>query len=612
MYELRDYQQKVHDSTIEHMRETYKSGKFDPAFANVTVGGGKTVLIAFAVQQIMTREGNSVLVLARQGELIDQDALDARAIGIKLSIFSASLNQKSTYYPVIFGTEGTVGRALNNEFKDSTFTAILIDECHHVDWQSCISDSDDDSTQYGNIIKHFQANAERLGKKPPLIIGYTGSPYRGSESIYGKFWRKQLSDVSTYELINKGFLVPPVFGFGDDDHHYESLKKYEIKGGEGAQDFTSKELAAMGREICKEQTKTQQIMQEVMHRTKDRDGGVMITCASKKHCEQVSECLPDGTWGIVTDSTSTKKRMEIIKGIKENKIKYIIQIGCLSTGFNAPTLSTSVILRKIGSLTLLIQLIGRVLRTLKPEHIEKGMVKKDALVLDYSDSIEAIGNLYDDPIVSAAMEQKGKGPKGETQECQLCSTMNSEYAVRCVGQSQNSEDGRCEHYFMYNECKNCGAHNAPSSKTCRKCDAVMIDPNANLKNKAYSDADFKKVLSMTIEETSGGKIGVYYKLDSMVQSMGIEVQEEAVEYFDPFFANQPWQKAKWREFILDHVSSKTWQRALLACKSVDEVLINRSAIEMPVEITHRKNEKSFSIINRKRFERDVNAVECEE
>lgn len=129
MYELRDYQQKVHNSTIEHMRETYRSGKFDPAFANVTVGGGKTVLIAFAVQQIMTREGNSVLVLARQGELIAQNSEDARAIGIKLSIFSASLNQKSTYYPVIFGTEGTVGRALNNEFKDSTFTAILIDEC---------------------------------------------------------------------------------------------------------------------------------------------------------------------------------------------------------------------------------------------------------------------------------------------------------------------------------------------------------------------------------------------------------------------------------------------------------------------------------------------------
>ena len=124
MYKLRDYQQKVHDSTLKHMRETYKSGKFEPAFSSVTVGGGKTVLIAFLVKQIMQNKDNSVLVLARQGELVAQNADDARAIGIKLSIFSASLNQKSTYYPVVFGTEGTIGRALNNEFKDDLSSCV--------------------------------------------------------------------------------------------------------------------------------------------------------------------------------------------------------------------------------------------------------------------------------------------------------------------------------------------------------------------------------------------------------------------------------------------------------------------------------------------------------
>jgi len=601
MYELRDYQQKVHDSTLQHMRDTYKTGNFDPAYASVTVGGGKTVLIAFLVQQIISRPGNSVLVLARQGELVDQNALDARAIGIKLSIFSASLNQKSTYYPVIFGTEGTVGRALDKEFKDRAFTAILIDECHHVNWQSCISDSEEDKSQYGNIIKHFQSNAERLGDKPPLIIGYTGSPYRGSESIYGKFWRKQLSDVSTYELINKGFLVPPVFGFGDDDHHYEALDKYQIKGGEGAQDFTAKELAAMGRDICKEQTKTQKIIQEVMARTENRDGGVMITCASKKHCEQVAECLPEGSWGIITDSTSTKKRMEILNDIKSNNIKYIIQIGCLSTGFNAPTLSTSVILRKIGSLTLLIQLIGRVLRILKPEHEEMGIVKKDALVLDYSDSIEAIGNLYDDPIVQQAMEQKGTKGEGTPQECPLCSTMNSEFAVRCIGQAQTSDDGRCEHYFMFNECGNCGAHNAPSAKTCRTCDAVMIDPNANLKNKAYTDADYKKVLSMSLTQTQKEGIWVCYELDSTYMQNGIEFPEIAKEYFNPFSTKQ-WERATWRKFVIEHVESETWQRGIMAAKNFAQLKQNEMVLKAPTFITHRKNDKGFSIINRKKFD----------
>ena len=588
MFELRDYQQKAHLSTVKHCKESS-----EPAYINCSVGGGKTVLIAAIVKHVSER-GGSVLVLARQGELVKQGAETARACGIKLSVFSASLNQKSTYYPVIFGTEGTVGRALDNEFKDRKFSLICIDEAHMVSWSDALLDEPE--TQYGKIIKHFKGLNKNL-----RLVGYTGSPYRGSESIYGPFWKKQLSDISTYELIGKGFLVPPTFGFSDENNHYESLGKFGIKGGDGAEDFSAKEMAAMGRAVCKEQTKTQEIMQEVIHRTKDKLG-VLITCASKKHCEQVSECLPEGSWGIVTDSTTAKKRMEILEAAKAGKLKYVIQIGCLTTGVDISQWQVCVILRNIGSLTLLIQLIGRVLRTLKPHEVEQGLVKKEALILDYSSTLEAIGNLYDDPILQQAMEQKGKAPAGEQIECPLCATLNSEYAVRCIGQEQTSEDGRCEHYFMFNECGNCGAHNAPSARTCRKCDAVMIDPNANLKNKAYSDADYKKVKSMVIEETNGGKLGVYYYLDSTYMHNGIEQQEVALEYYDPFFGNQKWQKVKWKEFVLEHVVSGTWQKAVLACKSIAEVKQNISAFRAPIEITHRKNDKGFSIINRKKFE----------
>lgn len=588
MFELRDYQQKAHLSTVKHCKESS-----EPAYINCSVGGGKTVLIAAIVKHVSER-GGSVLVLARQGELVKQGAETARACGIKLSVFSASLNQKSTYYPVIFGTEGTVGRALDNEFKDRKFSLICIDEAHMVSWSDALLDEPE--TQYGKIIKHFKGLNKNL-----RLVGYTGSPYRGSESIYGPFWKKQLSDISTYELIGKGFLVPPTFGFSDENNHYESLGKFGIKGGDGAEDFSAKEMAAMGRAVCKEQTKTQEIMQEVIHRTKDKLG-VLITCASKKHCEQVSECLPEGSWGIVTDSTTAKKRMEILEAAKAGKLKYVIQIGCLTTGVDNSQWQVCVILRNIGSLTLLIQLIGRVLRTLKPHEVEQGLVKKEALILDYSSTLEAMGNIYDDPILQQAMEQKGKAPAGEQIECPLCSTLNSEYAVRCIGQNQTSDDGRCEHYFMFNECGNCGSHNAPSAKSCRKCNAVMIDPNANLKNKAYSDADFKNVKSMVIDETNGGKIGVYYYLDSTYMHNGIEQNEVALEYYDPFFGNQRWQKAKWREFVMDHVVSETWQRAVLACKSIAEVKQNLSAFRAPKRITHRKNDKGFSIINRREFE----------
>jgi len=592
MYKLRDYQQKAHDSTVEHCRDCHKSQTFDPAFVAASVGAGKTLSIAFMAKHV-SEKGGRVLVLARQGELIKQNAEDAQAIGLRVSIFSASLNQKSTYYPIVFGTEGTVGRSLTTVFKNAKFDVILIDECHMVPWQDAISQEPE--TQYGKILNHFKAINPKV-----MVVGYTGSPYRGSESILGPYWKKQLSDISTYELINKGFLVPPLFGFGDEAHQYESMAKFDIKGGEGANDFTSKEMAAMGRAVCKEQTKTQEIMAEVIERTKNRHG-VLITCASRKHCEQVAECLPDGSWGIVTDSTSTKERMRILDGAKDGSIKYVMQIGCLTTGVNVPLWDTCVILRKIGSLTLIIQLIGRVLRTLKEHQVEAGLIKNDALVLDYTDTLEQMGDIYCDPLLEQATLSR-KNPSDVTQECPLCQQVNTEFAVRCIGHDESSEDGRCEHYFMFNECKNCGAHNAPTAKTCRKCEAVLIDPNAALTGKAYSDADYKEVERMELTESTGGKLRVAYYLKSMISKMGIEEHEVAIEWLDPFF-NTQFHRAKWRQFVEDHVSSNQWKRALRSCTSVADIIQNQSAIEVPEAITHRINDKGFSVINRKKFKR---------
>jgi len=583
MYELRDYQQKAHDATIEHCKNSK-----EPAFIGCTVGGGKTVLIA-AIAKHVSEKGGKVLVLARQGELVEQGSLTGWECGIKNSVYSASLNKKSTYYPVIYGTEGTVQRSLETTFNDFKFSVILVDECHHLDPLDCLQDEPE--SQYGKIIKHFRTLNHNL-----RVIGYTGSPYRGKDSILGEFWKKQLSDVSTFELINKGFLVPPVFGFGDDEHAYD-LSAFNKK--DETEDYTQKELQAMGRAITKEKDKTQMIMEEVIERTKDKLG-VMITCASKKHCEQVAECLPDGTWGIVTDSTNTKERRKILLDIKTGKRKFVIQIGCLTTGIDLSLLQVSVILRKIGSLSLLIQLMGRVFRTLKPHEIDAGLVKDEALILDYTDTMMSFGDIFDDPIVGQAIAQKAK-QKDAVLECPACSTYNSEYAVRCCGTDLNSTDGRCEYFFKYNECKNCGAKNAPTSKSCRNCDAVMIDPNSALVHKAYTDADYKSVKQMTFTTTKNGKLKITYDLDSTYFKDGEEFPEFAVEMFAIGGDVQQYERARWFKFVDQHINGREFKRKAAAFRSVQDVITMKAMFDKPTEITHRKNDKGFSIISRKKF-----------
>lgn len=573
-----EYQEPAHNKTIEHCKD-YKGAGIN----NLTVGAGKSLLIA-SVSKHVNSKGGKVLVLSRQGEIIEQNSDEAWSVGCKNSIFSASLNQKSITYPCVMGTEKTVANHLNHEFSRFIPNLILIDECHMLDPLDLKKDKPE--TSYGKIITHF------LRLNPKLrIVGYTGTPFRGRTSVYGDFWREEIHQVSTMELVSLGYLVPPVFGFSDDLHHYDL---HEFDKVDKHEDYSSKELVAMQRKISKDKIMTHRIMEEVVNRCKDRLG-VLITCAGKKHCEQVAECLPPGSWGIVTDDTSTKKRRKILSDAKEGKIKYVIQVGCLTTGFNAPIIDTCVILRRIGSLTLLVQLIGRVLRTLKPHQIDEGLNKNDALVLDYTDTFESMGEIFDDPILNKAVAAKAD-ESGDYLECPKCQTHNSKYAVRCIGGGLN----RCDHFFQFQECQKCGTKNAPTAQACRNCQAILIDPNKALLNKAYTDADYKPVLKTFFEPTkSGDGLKVVYQLDSTYHHQGIEKQEFATEYLKPF-GQQPHEKQKWRSFVSAHVSNG-FRVQLSRMRNIQEILRSKAIFDMPCEITHRVNPKGFSIINRKKF-----------
>lgn len=605
MYELRpEYQLPAHIATIEHCKASA-----EPAYHNMSVGAGKTINIGFMCQHV-TNKGGKVLVLARQGELIQQNSDDAWSIGVKNSIFSASLNKFSTVFDCVMGTEGTVANHLLNAFSQWVPSLVLIDECHHVDWQdveACVAAMrtganfyDAEFGQYAKIIAHFML------KNPKLrIVGYTGSPYRGTDSIKGGFWKHQLSDVGTLRLISLGFLVPPVFGFGDDEHHY-NLEEFKPSGGEGAHDFTPKELAAMGRKLCKERTMTEQIMDLVQREAQNRLG-VLITCASKKHCEQVAECLPAGTWGIVTDDTSTKARKTILDKAKAGELKYVIQISCLTTGVNVPRWDFLVILRRIGSLTLITQLVGRVLRHLKPEQQAAGLIKNDALVWDFTDTFESLGTVYDDPMLTQAMAQRSGDKRADMIECPKCSTLNSKHARRCSGIDLKNQ--RCDHFWQFRECKACGAHNDTTAKECRECHAVLIDPNTKLLGKAYTDADFKPVLRFKASPGKGDNIIVTYELDAEYSDDGVIKKEIAREFFSPF-STQPHIKNMWYRWLMQHSPLPDKKNQIIRFRTAAEIAaaINQHA-EAPTHITHRINDKGYSVINRKKFASAADVVE---
>ena len=612
--EPRPYQWLVYEKTAEVIRKFGKDPK--PSFVTASVGAGKTIMIAMIARrfQDMGWEG---LVIARQGEIIEQDAEELWNLSVKNSLFSASLGRKSTAYPLIAGTEGTIINGLFDK-KDESGNAlskgalsdfcpryILIDECHQMNWEDVVSESPE--TQYGVIMTELNRRCKAKYGHDVIVIGYTGSPFRGTDSIKGAYWKHEIVNIDTKYLVDIGFLVPTIFGLHDiDDLHYD-LSAFEASGSDGTQDFTSEQLKQMQKEILEQGTLTQKIMLKVMELTKNRNG-VLITCAGKKHCQEAAKYLPEGSYAIVTEDMGQKARRKALKDAYTGKIKYVFQIGCLTTGVNIPLWDTSVILRKIMSLTLLVQLLGRGMRLLKKEQIDAGYHKEDHLVLDFSGTMFELGQLYEDPILEEAEAQRSKR-SGEQVPCPKCGTMNSPYARRCIGKDALSPDGRCEEFFSYIRCgfdkhgirifdDGCGTKNDPTARYCRHCDHVLRDPNAALNERAYTDNEWTEVKDFKIELTKDEK-GVVYRYFIMKEN---GKEGWANEVFYPFGRQEKYLKNQFKiKGLLNHVSDRKLIDNLMNCHSAKAFMAFTGLIRAPKRITHRFNDKGRDIIHRKDF-----------
>lgn len=612
--EPRPYQWLVYEKTAEVIRKFGKDPK--PSFVTASVGAGKTIMIAMIARrfQDMGWEG---LVIARQGEIIEQDAEELWNLSVKNSLFSASLGRKSTAYPLIAGTEGTIINGLFDKKGDSGNILskgalsdfcpryILIDECHQMNWEDVVSESPE--TQYGVIMTELNRRCKAKYGHDVIVIGYTGSPFRGTDSIKGAYWKHEIVNIDTKYLVDIGFLVPTIFGLHDiDDLHYD-LSAFEASGSDGTQDFTAEQLKQMQKEILEQGTLTQKIMLKVMELTKNRNG-VLITCAGKKHCQEAAKYLPEGSYAIVTEDMGQKARRKALKDAYTGKIKYVFQIGCLTTGVNIPLWDTSVILRKIMSLTLLVQLLGRGMRLLKKEQIDAGYHKEDHLVLDFSGTMFELGQLYEDPILEEAEAQRSKR-SGEQVPCPKCGTMNSPYARRCIGKDALSPDGRCEEFFSYIRCgfdkhgirifdDGCGTKNDPTARYCRHCDHVLRDPNAALNERAYTDNEWTEVKDFKIELTKDEK-GVVYRYFIMKEN---GKEGWANEVFYPFGRQEKYLKNQFKiKGLLNHVSDRNLIDNLMNCHNAKSFMAFTGLIRAPKRITHRFNDKGRDIIHRKDF-----------
>lgn len=490
---LRPYQQAASDAAIAWMRQSV-----EPACIEAVTAAGKSHVIADMALRIHDMTGKRVLCLAPSAELVVQNREKLVATGTPASMFSASAGAKDLRHPIVFGSPLTVKNRISR-FQDG-YAMVVLDECHLI------------APTVRNIIEEMRAGNQNL-----RVIGLTATPYRLGPGYIFRQWpdgavnddtkardpyfTKCVYRITGPDLIKQGYLTKPIIGETGADHYDTSGLALNSRG--------QFDAAAVDRAYHGHGRKTAAIVADVVARSRDRRG-VMLFAATVRHAEEVMASLPPDLSAMITGTTPKRERDSIIARFKAQRIKYLVNVAVLTTGFDAPHVDVIAILRKTESVGLLQQIIGRGLR------LHDG--KADCLVLDYTDNIETHcpdGDLFA-PEVKAG---KGGGDnEGLRCECPDCGYENrfpakpdtldyakdangycldltghrvetewgalpGHFGRRCWGMVQvpGGKVERCGYRWTSKECEACGAANDIAARYCTECKSEIVDPNEKLR-----------------------------------------------------------------------------------------------------------------------------------
>lgn len=489
---LRPYQQAAVDAVIRAIKQSLA-----PIVAELSTGAGKSHIIAAIAKEIhRLSKGKSIIVLCPSKEILEQNREKYLQTGNPASIFSASLGSKCLKHPVVFGTPQSVKNSINK--FGNRFAMVIIDECHLI------------TPSVKSIISHIQEHNPML-----RIAGVTATPYRmNSGYIYqiddnniavehakDPYFSKLVYKITARDLITMEFLTTPKIG--------------EI--GTGWYDTSNLNLNKMGkfdsadidRAFVGHGRKTAAIVADVIAQSRDRKG-VMFFAATIQHAKEVLASLPPNLSAIVTGETPKREREKILNDFKNQKIKYIVNVSVLTTGFDATHVDVVAILRATESASLMQQIIGRGLR-LHPN-------KQDCLILDYAENIDRHtpdGDIFN-PVITLPKSSDGS-IIGKFQ-CPICKGVNEfamrlnkegykidadgyfvdllgakvtndegipipgHYGRRCKGlvQQRNGTVEQCSYRWSGKDCV-CGYENDIAARYCKSCKNELVDPNEKLK-----------------------------------------------------------------------------------------------------------------------------------
>ncbi len=317
---LRQYQ----SDAINNIDTLIEQGKRRPLLVSPT-GSGKTVTAAEIVRRAVNNQ-TRVLFVAHRKEIIDQTRLKLDSHGIDYGIIMANHPRRRENAPVQIASIQTLANRLMPEAG-----LLIIDEAHHAR-----------AGIFENVLRHYSKS---------IVIGLTATPWRTDNKGLGEIFDSIVVAATPADLIAQGHLVQ-YGGFSFERPDLDNLKT------EHGADYNESQL-----EVVCNQTK---IVGGIVEAWKARAGGVRTVAfaVSVAHSKNiVSMFRAAGINAEHLDGSVPKTQREaILKKLDTGEIRVLSNVGVLTEGWDCPSAACCILARPTKSLTLYLQMVGRVLR----------------------------------------------------------------------------------------------------------------------------------------------------------------------------------------------------------------------------------------------------------
>lgn len=289
-------------------------------------GAGKTIMASEIIRGAVQR-GKRVLFVAHRKELVDQCFDKLCRFGVSAGVIMGTDKRRDDYWPVQIGSIQTLARRMD---RLPPADVVIIDEAHHAV-----------SNTYRFLVERYPG---------AVVLGLTATPWRLGKLSLADMFQELVLAATPAELMAMGALV------GYEAFAYDAPDLHDVSTVAG--DWNSRELAL----ACNTTVLVGSVVREYLEHAAGRRG--ILFPVDVAHSNQlVAEFQRAGVRAAHLDCHTPKaERERILAGLSSGAVTIVSSVGVLTEGFDCPAAEVCILARPTQSLSLHLQMIGRVLR----------------------------------------------------------------------------------------------------------------------------------------------------------------------------------------------------------------------------------------------------------